>query len=197
MNHSSTRPYTAEVTAAWDSIPMKRWKHTRMCFYLATLTILGLYVLSSCSSVFMVFPVSMMSLEQRKRKLVLLKQRMDSSCGKRKVSTYLHNQHVLSQKRSIVVVRLWVRYIWLSNRPKMQMVFWWEDSEEELTFPVSVDKSSPPMTLISPVDWSFWRDRLHITPWPSVSSKHTNPEKIHWNIHYMVRMASRNSSCIQ
>lgn len=32
-----------------------------------------------------------------------------------------------------------------------------------LTLPVNVDRSSPPMTLISPVDWSFWGQGRWIT----------------------------------
>lgn len=31
-----------------------------------------------------------------------------------------------------------------------------------LTLPVSVDRSSPPITLISPVDWSFCEDEKEV-----------------------------------
>lgn len=31
-----------------------------------------------------------------------------------------------------------------------------------LTLPVNVDRSSPPMTLISPVDWSFCEDKKEV-----------------------------------
>lgn len=118
--------------------------------HLATLTIFGLYCLRSSSNVFIVFPVSIISLTKKPPK----KQRSYFSnfgsrvfcCISVKSQTYLHNQDILctgKKKKSFLIHQI--------NSTRVYILH----NNVALTLPVNVDRSSPPMTLISPVDWSF------------------------------------------
>lgn len=86
------------------------------------------------------------------------------------MSTYLHNQDVLhkKQERSVSINRKLVTFqshVWVclsqsvfTYNAKFTFVKHWLTNSVVWitpTLPVSVDRSSPPMTLISPVDWSF------------------------------------------
>lgn len=67
-------------------------------------------------------------------------------CISVKSQTYLHNQDILcrgKKKKSFLIHQI--------NSTRVYILH----NNVALTLPVNVDRSSPPMTLISPVDWSF------------------------------------------
>lgn len=72
-------------------------------FYLATLTIFGLYCLRSCNSVFIVFPVSMISFKRAKRKTHVIAFRTKHYTVlllRGNKSTYLHYQDILRKEKN-------------------------------------------------------------------------------------------------
>lgn len=71
-------------------------------FYLATLTIFGLYCLRSCNRVFIVFPVSMISFKRAKRKthVIAFLTKHYSFITEGNKSTYLHYQDILWKEKN-------------------------------------------------------------------------------------------------